>query len=141
MDIDKGFQLEEPAVFIPWEVTEQGLVDLLSTHGLRKVTRGYFTITCRSLSGMAHELGFHFTPRGGDFLHELEFFRRSYADQKGSYDEFQEHFELHFGRPTSTNPGTEGFPTHTWNLKRVEIVHFIFDRFGPEEHMRIKRKY
>ena len=139
MNIREGIQLEVPDVFIPWETSEKELRDLLEPFGLRKVTKGYFTISCQSLSGMEHELGFHFIPRGGDNLQELEFFRRSYDDQQKSYDEFQSHFEQHFGKPTSTRKGTEGFPTQVWNLKGVEISHYVFDRFGAEEHMRIKK--
>jgi hypothetical protein len=70
----------------------------------------------------------------------LEFFRTSYADQAGSYQEFQRHLEQTFGQPTSTTPGSEGFPSHTWRLPGAEVVHFVYDRFGPEEHVRIKKR-
>ena len=73
-------------------------------------------------------------------LYELEFFRKSYADQTKSYEEFQEHFEAEFGKPNFIQPGTEGFDRCTWNLQDVEIVHYVFDRFGPEEHMRIRKR-
>ena len=72
MDLTTGFQLEDPAVFVPWTVSEAGLRALLAPHGLRKVTTGYFTLSCRSLGG-------------------------------------------------------------------AEIRHFVHDRFGPEEHVRIRR--
>jgi len=141
MNVDEGFELEVPPVMIPWEVTEGGLKELLGPHGLREVATGYFTITCQSLSGLKHELGFHFTPRGGNFLQELEFFRISYPDRNQSYEEFQKHLEIRFGKPSSTAEGSAGFPTQSWDLKRVEIVHCVRDRFGPEEHVRMKRKY
>ena len=31
------------------------------------------------------------------------------------------------------------FPTHEWLVPGARIVHLVQDRFGPEEHMRIKR--
>jgi hypothetical protein len=140
MDISKGFQIEVPEVFVPWSVSQSHLRELLSAYGLREITTGYFTISCKSMGGMKHELGFHFEPRSGDTLYELEFFRRSYPDQKKSYQEFQNHFEAVFGKPTFTKPGNEGFNSCAWNLEDIEIVHYVFDRFGPEEHMRIRKR-
>jgi hypothetical protein len=141
MDITKGFQIEDPKVFIPWSVSQSQLHDLLSARGLRKITTGYFTITCKTMNGIQHELGFHFEPRSSDTLQELEFFRKAYPNQKKSYDEFQSHFESVFGKPNYMQPGNEGFNSCTWNLKDVEIVHYVYDRFGPEEHMRIRKRH
>ena len=140
MNISKGFQIEDPPVFVPWATSQDELRQLLGEHGLRHITTGYFTVSCQTLGGMRHELGFHFEPRQGDRLFELEFFRKDYSDQKGSYEEFQCHFEKAFGPPTDRRPGQEGFESCTWNLPNVEIVHFVFDRFGPEEHMRVKTR-
>jgi hypothetical protein len=30
----------------------------------------------------------------------------------------------------------EGFNNYEWRINDVQIVHYVFDRFGPEEHMR-----
>jgi hypothetical protein len=100
-------------------------------HGqpLRHVTHGYFTAHCISLGGLSHELGFHFHPRGGGVLVELEFFRTSYTNQADSYQEFQQHLEQTFGQPSASKPGPEGFPSHTWQLNGAEVVHFVHDRF------------
>ena len=138
MDIDLGFQIDIPNVFIPWGINELELKKLLFSV-LRHVTTGYYTITCESLGDMKHELGFHFEPRKNGELNELEFFRRSYDDQWVSYNEFQNHFEAAFGKPTHTKEGNEGFQSHQWKINKITIVHYVFDRFGPEEHMRIKK--
>jgi hypothetical protein len=140
MDISRGFQIEQPELFIPWKVSETELQKIFDGQLLRHVTHGYFTTHCTSLGGLSHELGFHFHPRGEGVLIELEFFRTSYADQAGSYQEFQQHLETTFGQPTTTTPGSEGFPSHTWRLPGAEVVHFVYDRFGPEEHVRIKKR-
>ena len=139
MNIAEGFQIEVPNVFVRWGIIETELRTLLEPYGLRRITRGYFVLTCESLGGTAHELGFHFSPRSNSILAELEFFRRSYENQKASFDEFQKHFERFFGQPTKSIMGTEGFPSHTWELQGVRIVHYVYDRFGLEEHMRIQR--
>jgi len=101
---------------------------------LRRVRRGYYCLSCTSLGGLRHELGCHFD-RG---LQELEFFRKAYPDQRASFNEFQHHFESAFGPPTETTPGSEGLPNHRWVFPGFEIVHVVYDRFGPEEHMRIR---
>lgn len=138
MDIASGFEIESPSAFIPWDIDESELKGILGS-SLRHVTTGYYTITCESVGGMLHELGFHFEPRKNGKLNEFEFFRRSYDDQESSFKEFQTHFESVFGKPSKTQEGNEGFPSHQWNLNGAVIVHYVFDRFGPEEHMRIKR--
>jgi hypothetical protein len=137
--INEGFQIETPNVFVPWGLHESDLRSLLNVFGLRSVTHGYYTLSCTSLGGLAHELGFHFYPRSGGILNELEFFRRSDEDQKASFEEFQKHFEAVFGKPTTGQSGLEGFPSYVWDLNGARILHYVFDRFGPEEHMRIQK--
>jgi hypothetical protein len=139
MDLASGFQIELPDAFVPWGIHEPDLKRLLDRHGLKHVTHGYYTLSCVSLGGLSHQLGFHFYPRSGGILNELEFFRRSYENQKASFDEIQKHFESSFGKPTKEQPGAEGFPSYMWNLDGAQIVHYVTDRFGPEEHMRIRK--
>jgi hypothetical protein len=139
MDINKGFQIDDPKVFVPWDIDEKELTNLFNGRELKRVTTGYFTITCRSLDSLTCMLGFHFDPRSNGRLNELEFFRTRYDDQKKSFDEFQMYFVKAFGQPTDMTKGNEGFNNYTWLLNNVHIVHYVFDRFGPEEHMRIKK--
>jgi hypothetical protein len=133
MDLNRGFTLENPPVTIRFGMSERELRQLVGDR-LRRVTSGYHCLSCTSLCGLRHELGCHFE-RG---LRELEFFRKAYPDQRASFNEFQHHFESAFGPPTETMPGGEGFPSHRWVFPGFEIVHVVYDRFGPEEHMRIR---
>jgi hypothetical protein len=137
MDINKGFQIDNPKIFIPWNVDEKELTGLFNGHNLKHITTGYYTTSCTSLNGLTCMLGFHFEPRSNGRLNELEFFRTNYEDQKKSFEDFQTHFESAFGQPTETAKGNEGFNNYAWQLNNVQIVHYVFDRFGPEEHMRI----
>jgi hypothetical protein len=133
MDLAKGFTLEDPLVTIRFGMSERELQQLLGER-LRHITDGYYCLSCTSLGGLQHELGCHF--KGG--LNELEFFRKAYPDQVASFNEFQRHFEAVFGPPAETTPGSEGLPNHRWTLSGFEIIHVVYDRFGPEEHMRIR---
>ena len=139
MNIEEGFQIDTPYVFVPWAISQRELKKLLGRHGLRHIAMGYFTSSCVSLDGMNHELGFHFDPPTSNELSELEFFLKAYPNQKKSYETFQFHFEKEFGKPTEVHPGSEGFDTCIWRIGSIEIAHSIYDRFGPEEHMTIRR--
>jgi hypothetical protein len=139
MNIQEGYKIDEPDIFITWDIDEQTLTEKLNGHDFKHVTTGYYTIPCKSLNGLSCMLGFHFEPRKNGILSELEFFRTDYSDQKKSFNDFQTHFEKEFGKPTSKSDGNEGFKNYAWNFESVQIVHYVFDRFGPEEHMRIKK--
>ncbi|MDA9277725.1 hypothetical protein N9P63_02270 [Polaribacter sp.] len=39
---------------------------------------------------------------------------------------------------TGSSKGNEGFDNYQWSINGIKIMHYVFDRFGLEEHMRIK---
>lgn len=139
IDIDKGFQINCPNIFVPWDIDEKTLTELFKGQKLKHVTSGYYTASCTSLDNLKCMIGFHFEPRSKGQLNELEFFRNEYQDQQKSFDDFQRCFTQSFGEPTIATRGYEGFNNYEWRLDNIQIVHFVFDRFGPEEHMRIKK--
>jgi hypothetical protein len=139
MNIQTGFQIDNPKIFVPWDINEQALINLFNGHELKKVTKGYYTTNCVSLNGLTCMLGFHFESNEKIRLNELEFFRLDYSDQQKYFNEFQSHFVNAFGSPSKITKGNEGFNSYVWTLGNIEIVHYVFDRFGPEEHMRIKK--
>ena len=138
MDISRGFPVAVPAIFIPWLIDAPEIERLFSGTALKKVTAGYYTLDCEPLPGLRCMIGLHAHDTGK--LTELEFFRASYEDQKASFDQFQQHFEAAFGAPTTRKNGSEGFPDCEWRLPGGRIFHYVFDRFGPEEHMRIQHQ-
>jgi hypothetical protein len=140
MDLSKGFQMEEPNVFVPWDTTEAQFQQTFERLHLRQVKHGYYTTRCTSLSGLSLELGFVFYPSGSGRLVELGFSCSSCPDLPTSYDVFQRHLEKTFGPPTLTSPGSEGFLSHAWTFPEVEIVHYVQEHFGPAEYVRIQKK-
>ena len=141
MDISLGFQIEHPQIFVTWNVSEAELKELFTGISLNNVTQGYFVAECVSLSGLSHRLGFHFYPRVGGQLAELELFGCEAKSLIASYELFQKHLEIAFGPPSLTTDGSEGFESHEWRLQEVDIVHFVQYRFGEEEYVRIKRQH
>jgi hypothetical protein len=138
MDLSKGFQIEDPNVFVPWDTLESQFHNGFDGLHLRLVTDGYFTTHCTSLEGLSHELGFRFYPWNKGGLVEFEFFLDS-LDLAASYREFQHHLEATFGQPTITERGSEGYPSHTWRFSGAEVVHFVQEHFGPAEYVRIRK--
>jgi hypothetical protein len=139
MNISDGFQIFEPRIFVPWGLDFVALEKLLSSvSSLKKITTGYYTIEEEPLEGLQCPLGFHLHETGR--LNRLEFFRKDYSDQQLSFKGFQRSFETIFGKPNHKTPGSVGFPSYTWNLKDVTISHYVFNRFGPEEHMEISKR-
>jgi hypothetical protein len=145
MDLGEGFQIEDPVVFVPWGADEETLRSRVSD-GLRTVATGYFTMECTSLSGLQHILGMHMSPQEGGTLHELEFFRRDRRDSSGTpselaagFGEWQHHLELAFGPPTKVMQGELDHPSYVWTIGPATVRHLCYERFGPEQHIRIAR--
>lgn len=139
MHIESGFATESPAAVIPWGISESALKATFGDN-LRKVDEGHYTLSCISLGGLRLELGFHFDPKQGGTLSELEFFRGGHPDRRTSYREFQFRLERKFGPAHRTEPGDCGFQNHAWELGKVVVRHYVFDHYGPEEHVRIIRR-
>ena len=139
MNLVRGFKLYAPDKLIPWRLRDLELEDLLDGHPLKKIKKEYYTLSCEPLTGLHCVVGFHLYKYG--VLSELELFMnlRSFDELPKSYEAFQTHFEAEFGSPTKTEKGNEGFPSHEWLVPGARITHFVFDRFGPEEHMRIEK--
>jgi hypothetical protein len=137
MDLSRGFQIEEPNVFVPWDTTEAQFQQTFGRLHLRQQNHGYYDTHCTALSGLSLELGFLFNWKGQ--LVELQFLCRSRPDLDTSYEVFQRHLEETFGPPTLTSPGDEGYPDHTWTFPGVEIRHYVSEHFGPAESVRIRK--
>jgi len=135
MNLSKGFQIEEPNVFVPWNTTEAQFQQTFDRLHLRHMRHGYYTTRCVSLSGLALDLMFVFYPKG---LGELRFYISSQPSLEASYRVFQQHLEGTFGPPTLSSPGSEGFLSHTWVFHGAEILHYVSEHFGPTEYVIIQ---
>lgn len=138
MDLRFGFTIDVPPVTIPWNVGEGELQHRVRPVP-RHVTAGYWTMPVTVFHGLSCMLGFHFD-KPTKRLSWLEFFRDrdSYPGLRRSFDEFQSFFEREFGPASKQSAGSEGYPSCVWSVEGAEIAHYVFDRFGPEEHMEIR---
>ena len=150
-DLSIGFQVEEPQVFIPWDITTTDFLTLVNRRHLgqlKRVTERYYVLPCTILDGLQINLGFHFRegegkPEVPGRLKELEVFRDATPALQASYQEFQAHLTRVLGRPTAikTEPNQTPLPMVYWKFegsdvyKYILVRHYILDRYGPEEHV------
>jgi hypothetical protein len=116
MNLRSGFEIDDPALVIPWGIKEEVLLRIGGAEGRRQVTTGYYTASCKALGGLSVEVGFHFEPRANGLLAEMEIFRKFSKPITESVEEFQKHLEATFGKPILSSPGTERFPHFAWRV-------------------------
>jgi hypothetical protein len=136
MDISKGFQIEEPTVFVPWDTTEAQFQQTFDRLHLRHMRHNFYTTRCTSLSGLLVDVMFVFYPQ---WLGQLRFSITFRPNLENSYDVFQRDLEETFGPPTLTTPGSEGYLDQTWVFHGAEIRHYVSEHFGPAEYVIIQR--
>ena len=139
MNISQGFQIEQPKVFVPWQINEKLLVDLFSAYNLRKVTNGHYSLSCVSLGRLHHELGLHFHPRANGVLMEMEFYLKSPRSLTQSFKMLQRSFEATFGAPTIAKRVRRSYRenSYTWELKGVRIEHHLRERIWDADKVRV----
>ena len=139
MDITEGFKLDEPNVFVPWEIDENGISTLLEEHKIHKVTEHYYTLESKCFDGLECTIGFYFNKEGNK-INKIGFFRQNYKGSlEDSFKDFQFYLEKSFGPPQGIN-NDEKFPRYSWQFnKDILIFHYVYDRFGPEENVYITR--
>ena len=139
MDIQRALTTDA-GTDIPWLISQAKLTSIVGADCLTTVTTDYLVTRCSLLGGLNLSLGFHFK---GSKLLECELFRHLPVSLAESYAEFQQHLTLTFGAPTQTIPGGAdagygcGYDHHEWRFGRTRIRHYVLDRFGCEEHVRI----
>ena len=149
MDIQHGYNIDNPNIVVPMGITPRFLKRLFTDYPLKMVTPEYFVAECTSLSGLKHNLGFHFTPIFPKALtltkrlYRLELFRTENdllylpESQTQSFTDFQTRLEIVFGSPTKSVEGTEGFPNHEWHFGNITIGHSVYEHFVMRESVGI----
>lgn len=142
LDLHVGFTIENPAVTVPWGLSKRKLRRLLGPLGLRKVSEDYYVISCVSLSGLSHELAFHFDVSCRRAKYWLDFFQQNRRDISDSYNAFQRHLEQTFGTPSGSDNGEDGFPCHRWDIESFTVAHGVYERHSLCEYVTISpRRY
>lgn len=151
MDITKGFQIEQPQIFVPWGIARADLESLLRGSDLERTDDGGLRLSrCKALGGLDLRLRFTFDRFTGALrrisptLGVTRFRVRHSRDKirfiplEVLFDEIQAHLEATFGPSSTTSPG-EGFTNYTWLFPGVRIEHSTHEHFGPNEDVFIEK--
>lgn len=145
-DLANGFQLETPDLWLPWDITMAELLKAFNKQrqvAPRLVAPGYYVARCQMFGGLDAQVGFHFEPKNDiGLLKELELFDNGERDIERSYQVFDERLVQLFGEPNDEKRGacSTSMPDREWHVGSVSIVHYVMDRFGPEEHLVIRKE-
>ena len=138
-NLKNGVALEDPAGIIPWRTSPRKLAKMYP--GLKKITRGYYSLDVNFLNGLHCTMALNFRPSNCSGIRFDIFRPAEYCKNhtlKESYGGFQKHIELALGKPSSTTHDPEsGFDSHVWKIGMVIVEHYVFERFGLEEHFYI----
>lgn len=138
VDVERGFEIEEPTAIVPWKCSEDELVAVLARPP-RRITDGYHTIDCTALGGLLLTAGFHFEPRRNGTLHRIELFRGETLELATSYARFQEHLRQTFGEPHEIIEQSHGYATTIWQFGDVRVRHSVSRRMVQEEQIVLER--
>jgi hypothetical protein len=142
--LGKGFQIEEPFVFLPWGAPLVQICELLSVHVVSfrdSIVNASGTV----LNGLQCSMLLHGTRSYGqsatrERLAMISFWKQ--GDFRATFDEIQGHLERTFGPPEETLPGGNGGPADCkWVLHGVVIAHYVEDRGGLQGRASIRRMY
>lgn len=145
MDIAKGFQIEQPLIFVPWGVPAEAIESLFPRGVLERCAGdGFLLDSCKGLGGLDLRLVFRFDTASGALCEIVLGSRKTGFKVRHSrnkmrhipievlYDQLQAHLEATFGPPAASSPG-EGsveFPDHIWLFRGVRIEHCAGEHFG-----------
>ena len=138
-EIVYGLKIDDPLVFIPWEADSNSVKSIFHNEPLLHITEDYYVIKGVRLFGtLKCNIGFHFN----NTLRRIELFRESYENLYESFRDFQIRLEFQFGQPNKREKTFNDFEDCTWLIQgKIEIHHYIIDRFGFEEHLYFKAVY
>ena len=135
-DIIDGLKIDEPSVFIPWELSVEMLSTNMYEYQLSRVSNNYYTLRgARLFNALICNIGLHFN----NVLKKIEFFRDDYSDLHKSFHDFQRVFENVFGKPIMKERVSDSFNSYEWVVgNKVKIRHYVIDRFGLTEYLYIE---
>lgn len=138
-DILKGLQIDEPKIFIPWDIDEKTFAELFKNHGVSMVAEKYYFVKGVTVLGERNcNIGAYFDKT----LRKVGISRDNYAGYKDyieSFKTFQNALIREFGQPNKCERTLNDFEDSEWRVsKNIKIYHYVMDRFGLEEYLYIE---
>ncbi len=139
---DATFKILEPDIELTVSFSE--CIKRLECAGVKydKVCKGYIVFPAKLFNGLDLMVGLHYV---GDFVEYIEIFRPLGHYNSPGFNILDSFSEIHnaivacYGNPQVATPGIlSEYPSEKWVNKNFVLEHYIFDRFGPEEHIHFK---
>ncbi|HEY2378181.1 MAG TPA: hypothetical protein VGH98_19550 [Gemmatimonadaceae bacterium] len=138
MRLDRTFPLEDPAVEIPWRVSEAGFRMLVGGERLEQVVAGRLRQRCRLLGGLDADLTFHFSPIAGGQLREIELLRHPKRHREREFDDLQQRLERMLGPGERLEPRLGLHPAGArWQLGALRVTHEYYTAAG-KDHEKVR---
>lgn len=139
IDILKGLQIDEPMIFIPWDMDENTFIDKFKGHGASLVVEKYYFVKGVTVLGESHcNIGVYFDKT----IRKVGISRDNYEgynDYINSFAAFQAVLIKAFGKPSRRERVLNDFEDCEWKISdNITIRHYVMDRFGLEEHLYIE---
>ena len=137
--ISKGFYVDDPEVLFEWNSDINYYVSNTKIEPNR-VTDNYYTLEGTVFNNtITCNIGIHCIK---DKIMRIELFRGKefYHTQSihESFNEFQEKTENVFGKANHVKKGKNGFYNYSWDVGRIKISHYVYERFALEEHLEFR---
>ena len=135
-----GVELDVPHIMIPWSIREREFCKKYITTLAKKVTNGAYIIKNATFLGEENcNIGIEFKQT----MFKVGLSRsqyNSYDDVEKSFISFQNAFEKAYGKATAHMSDVIGFYRYEWIIDvKLNIHHYIMDRFGLAEYLYIER--
>jgi hypothetical protein len=128
--LSRGFPIEQPAVAVPWGISEAGFVTLLGDAAPARVTAGHYRLQCRILGGLDAALHFHFRPTGTSTLAQVEFLRTPRRHRQREFDDLEARLVALLG---PRDNGRQSATMSCWTTPDATVTHSWYYYGGEYE--------
>jgi len=157
LDILKGVQIDEPNIFVPWDIDENDFTNMFKNHSVYLVVEKNYSVKDVTILGESHcNIGVVFNKTmckigvSRDICEEDNSLKDKsiktpedfHAYLKKSFGIFQTALESAFGKPTKREESTTApnFESCEWDIgNKIKIYHYVMDRFGLAEYLFIEK--
>lgn len=150
-NILKGLQIDEPMIFVPWDIDENVFSDMFKDHSISLVVENNYLVKDVTILGESHcNIGVQFD----NIVSEVSISRDDYGEYHPDYMKSSEALKIalmrsfmsfqtalirEFGQPNKREI-LDTFESFEWHIySNIKIYHYIMDRFGLAEYLRIKK--
>jgi hypothetical protein len=153
-DITKGLQIDEPMIFMPWDMHKRGFIRMFKDHNVSCIVKNNYFVKDVTIFGEKHcnigvefdktirKIGISRVYYDGTSWITNGYMKNNQYDYFRSFKDFQTAIIKKFGEPTTKTKNHDGFENCVWYVgDKIKISLYIMDRFGLAEYFYIEYGY